>query len=662
MSMTIHPIMKQLSRNLAVVFCCGFWNSMSHAATSEPAAAPPWQGQYKIKPGEIGRLTESDVVGPDGIVYPNWTRCGVQGHIPQVAAAAKIEDFGARADDDRDDSAALDQACEAVGRKGGGAVLLGEGTYHLDWPVTIRHNGVVIRGRGPDKTRLIFRYALPADGLVFYRLKPGERIGKNTPIILHARPTGLQTMTIQVDDRTIREWKRSTHSGNTFSTETIGAAAVGRLPDGTHTLRATAGYQDGTSLRCELPVVLDSKFRDERPAPNCSAAIVFAGQHDGGKPVKLARDALRGTRTLTLQAAADLAPGDCIHISAPASERWNALVRNACKWGSYRENELRVVKVAGTQITVDQPLRIDFPMVDGSFVRKVLPIERCGVEGFYLEQTENLWISSVVFSRAWNCWARGVTTKMCGRFPVYGSSAKFCEIRDCRFDDAWFKGGGGTAYCGWDGCWDCLMENVETFKLRHGPLFQWAAAGNVIRKSVFHQSDAQWHSGWTHENLIEDCLVESVKDHGSYGFGMWASPPEDTAHGPNGPRNVVYNCDIRSPKTGLWMGGMNENWLILYNRFAVGAGNGVYAKTASFDHIIRGNCFVLQDPKAALANFSTSDCIGIELRDNRLYGGNGQMCYGKATPAVVEGNQALPLGDAPRPQPTVKSIFEWQRR
>lgn len=143
---------------------------------------------------------------------------------------------------------------------------------------------------------------------------------------------------------------------------------------------------------------------------------------------------------------------------------------------------------------------------------------------------------------------------------------------------------------------------------------------------------------------------------------MWASPPEDTAHGPNGPRNVVYNCDIRSARAGLWMGGMNENWLILYNRFLVGKGPGAMAKTASFDHILAGNVFVLNDPQAAMVQLATPDCTGIEIFDNQLYGGNGQFVTGAGRPEVIDGNQAQPYQDAPRPQPAVPSIYQWQRR
>jgi hypothetical protein len=643
--------------------CC--WVAAASALAADGGrqdAGPPWPAQYKIKPAETERLTEADVVGPDGIVYPNWTRCGVQGGIPQVETKVKIEAFDGRSDDGQDDSTALHRACEAVAADGGGAVLLGEGTYHLDWPVTVRHDGVVIRGRGADKTKLIFRYAIPSGGVAFYGLKSGDHIGRNTQITLHARPAGLATMAIQLDERVVHEWKRSTHSGNTFATSVSARDLVGRLADGPHALRGVARYQDGTTLTTEIPVELDAAFNDTRRVPDWRAAILFAGRGLDGPPLELTRDGRRGGRTLELRSSAGLKSGDCIFLEAPATPAWKQLTKNACPWGRYREYELQIEKIAGDTITASQPLRIDFPVADGAFVRRVLPIQRCGIEDLHLEQTENLWISGVLFSHAWNCWARGVTINKCGRFPVYGSQAKWCEIRDCVFDDAWFKGGGGTAYAGWDNCWDCLMEGVETFKLRHGPLFQWAASGNVIRKSVFHDSDAQWHAGWTHENLIEQCVVESATGHGGYSYGMWASPPEDGAHGPNGPRNVVYNCDIRSPKTGLWMGGMNENWLILYNRFRVEKGPGVLAKTASFDHILRGNAFVLRDPQAAMVNLATQDCTGIEILDNQLYGGNGKFVAGPATPGALEANRALPYGDAPRPQPNVPSIYEWQCR
>jgi hypothetical protein len=658
----IAPLVRLTGPIFLLVFLGVFNRSAGGNSQDKLQDVVPWERQYKIKPDEKTRLTAADVVGPDGIVYPNWTKCGVQGGIPEIKAVARIEDFGAKANDDADDSDALARACLAAGKKGGGAVLLGEGVYYLDRPVTIRHDNVVIRGKGSQKSRLIFRYSIPQAGVVFYNPSGGGRVGRNTRLEMHCKPAGLQKMTMSIDDTVIGTWNRGQHSGNTFSFAVSGRNAVGRIPDGRHVLKGIAEYADGTKRMAEIPIVLDSAFSGTGRVADTRAAITFAGRGTVGRELKLAKDGRRGDMTLELQSTEGLKAGDCIVIEGPATERWKKLTKNACKWGFYRSYEVVIRDIKNNTIAINQPLRIEFPIIDGSYVQKVVPIQRCGIESLSIEQTENLWISSVIFYNGWNCWAKNVTVKNCGRFPVYGSMAKWCEIRDCVFDDAWFKGGGGTAYTGWDRCWDCLIENVETFKMRHGPLFQWAASGCVIRKSVFHESDGQWHSGWTNENLIEQCIIESVRGHGGYGYGMWASPPEDTAHGPNGPRNVVYNCDVSSERAGLWMGGMNENWLILHNRFIVDSGPGVSAKTASFDHIIKDNVFFLKDNKSPMVMLGTPDCIGIEIIDNKLYGGNGRFLAGKVNNIVVEDNRILPLGDAPRPKPDVPSIYGWQNK
>jgi hypothetical protein len=631
-------------------------------STVRAANALPWEGQYKIKSDEKARLTAADVVGPDGIVYPDWTKCGVQGGIPEVKAVATIEQFGAKADDDADDSEALAKACEAAGKMGGGAVLLGEGVYYMDRPVTVRHNNVVIRGKGSDKSRLVFRYSIPKTGVAFYNPPAGSRVGSSTRLEMHCKPVGLEKMTMSLGNKVIGSWSRSKHSGNTFAFAVSARNAIGKVPDGRHVLKGVAEYKDGAKRTGEIPVIIDSSFNDTRQVADIRAAITFTGTGSVGKKLKLAKDGKRGDMMLELESTDGLTVGDCILIDGPATERWKKLTKNACKWGTYRFYEVVITNINDNTILINQPLRIEFPIIDGSYVQKVMPIRRCGIESLSIEQTENLWISSVIFYHGWNCWAKGVTVKKCGRFPVYGSMAKWCEMRDCIFDDAWFKGGGGTAYTGWDRCWDCLIENVETFKMRHAPLFQWAASGCVIRKSVFHESDGQWHAGWTNENLIEQCVIESVRGHGGYGFGMWGSPPQDTAHGPNGPRNVVYNCDVSSPKAGLWMGGMNENWLILHSRFIVDNGPGVSAKTASFDHIIRGNVFVLKDKKSPMVLLGTPDCIGTEITGNKLYGGNGRYLAGKVSQTLVKDNKSFPFGEAPRPTPKVVSIYEWQNK
>jgi hypothetical protein len=111
------------------------------------------------------------------------------------------------------------------------------------------------------------------------------------------------------------------------------------------------------------------------------------------------------------------------------------------------------------------------------------------------------------------------------------------------------------------------------------------------------------------------------------------------------------------------MGGMNENWLILHNRFVVDRGPGIFAKTCSFDHIIRDNVFVLRDRGTPLIELKTADCVGIELTGNRVFGGSGVLVGGRGRPLVDKDNTFKPhKKDPPRPKPKVESIFEWQRR
>ena len=636
-------------------------------AAAEPPQGSRWEPAYKIKPHEKERLTAADVVGPDGIVYPDWRYAGIPGGIPSVPERARIGQFGGKPNDDADDSGALAEGAAEVAKKGGGALVLEAGTYHLDRPVVLFDDNVVIRGQGIGKTQIMFRYGAPEGGVGFFGLSDGDIVGPDTPIEVHALPDELQRIAVEVDGKTISERKRSLHWGGTFSIRFSGSRLTGRLGPGPIKLTAVAEWTGGRRAESSITVGVDPGHRLPNPRMRLAgrglAAIMFAGGGSSGSTWKLAKDGKRGDLDIILKGPCDLKPGDAVVLDAPPTDRWNRLVQNACQWGTYRRCQFRVEAVGGSRVRLNQPLRLGFPVIDGSNLRKCDPIRRCGVEGFSLEQTEQLWTCGVLFENAWECWARDVEVTKAGQHAVYTRSSKWCEIRDCHFDDAWYHGGGGTAYVGWEHSYDCLMENVETWRMRHAPCVQWSSSGNVIRKSIFHGSDAQWHAGWTNENLFELCTVDAEGKAGTYGHGGWASPPEDKAHGPEGPRNVVYNCDIRAPKTGIWMGGMNENWLILYNRIVVQKGPGIYAKTFSFDHLIIGNTIAVAASNQAAVQLATADCTGVEICANRIHGAGGRLLGGQAKPLMEDGNTMSDYTDTPpRPKPKVSSIFEWQRK
>ncbi len=529
---------------------------------------PPLPQQYKLKPTD--KLTAADVVGPDGLVYPNWTQVGVQGGIPDVPVVLRLTDMGAKPGTDI--SGLLDEACRKVGAQGGGAILIGGGIFHLDNPVVIRDSGVVIRGSGRHQTHLLFRYSLT-----------------------HPQPPGRQ------------------------------------------------------------------------PAPG--DVFTFLGGMEE-REYLLTADGRRGDTTLSVEAGHDFKPGDKLCLRASDTERWLKEVNNfpgRPVWGR-RVNQYLIRAVDGNTLTLTQSLRIDYPVIDGSCVRRVLAVERCGIEDLSIKHVCRMEFQTVSSRFAWNCWVRRMDAIDCGKSGVHFTEAKWCEVRDCTFTGfdpcihiAHTNWGG---YAGFTQSADCLMDNTVWYRYRHGPLVQFGAQGNVIRNSVFEGSEAQWHAGWSTENLFENCVIRAGGMYGSYGYGAYATGSHDGGHGPNGPRNVVYNCDFNSPKDGVMLCGINEHWLFLHNRFDVEKGAGFVGTCGAFDHIIRHNTFILRDGVSPMLQLKTADCVGVELLDNTLFGGNGRVCEGAAELAVDHGNRVLPPAETipGRPVADPPSIYEWQQK
>lgn len=529
---------------------------------------PPGPSIYKLKKSDKKRLTPADIPGPDGIVYPNWTRVGIPGGIPSVKVAVELSALGARQGEDI--SGILSNAIEMVADKGGGAIFIGEGTFHLNNPISINRDGVVIRGAGKDKTKLVFRYGLDQPG---------------------------------------------------------------------------------------------SKFPGGWPEPG---VFVFRGGNLGPS-IYLAEDGKRGDTALKIKEPAAVEKGDFFVLRAECNERWQKLLRTTHRgeWGS-RTCIYEAKSVEEGLVDTGEALRIDYPVVDNAEVRKFVPVRRSGLEDFTLVHECRMEFHSIASIWAVECWVKGVSVIDSGKGGAHLSASKRCEIRDSEFTgfDAkihrphqnWW------GYAGFTQSQDCLMDNTVWKRFRHGPQVQFGAQGNVIRNSVFEGSDAQWHAGWAAENLFENCIV-THGNHGSYGYGCYATGSGDSTHGPNGPRNVVYNCRFTSPKDGAFIRGVNENWIFQHNLFEVGDGAGYRAEGGSYDAIIRNNVFVLNNSRWPMLMLTTRDCTGTEVMQNRLYGGNGELVVTEAPLAADSGNRAFPLeaGRTPeRPSAEPESIYQWQ--
>lgn len=605
------------------------------------------------------QLTPADIVGPDGIVYPDWRGAGVPGGIPtNLIIRTSITNFNGFPNDNNDDAGALEAAASYAASQGGGVVTVPAGTFYLDRPAIITNDNVVIRGAGSGSTKFYFRYSAPTNAVVFYKPATNSVVRANTWIEIHADPVDLQILRIKYNNTTLSAVTNTPGSwGARFFLSISGSTAINAAGSGTKTLTAIAEYTGGVvrSNNITLNLVSGSDPNPNR-TPTMLGAISFCGVGNTGAKYLLTADGIRGDTSITVTNGHGMVAGDKIELVAPATDRWDDEVDNACTGDLFRHYLFLITAVNGNVLTLNQPLRIDYPIVDGSYIQKFIAMTNCGVENFYIEQTKSLWTSGVIFSKVWQCWAQGMSVKKPGRHAIYMLPSKWCEIRNCTFDDAWWKGDGGTAYVGWERSYDCLMENMTVSKMRHAPLVQWSAAGNVIRNSVFYDSDAQWHSGWTHENLFENNIIESNQGNGGYGYGMWASPPEDVQHGPNGPRNVIYNNDITSPKTGVWLGGQNREWLILHNRYATDSGQGVYAKDNSGDHIIQGNVFSMKNGINGIW-LNNTNCTGVEVVSNAFYGvaNSSEIVGGPIGAAVSVGNSTA---DYITPVTWVNSDFE----
>ena len=618
---------------------------------------PNWKAQYKNpEPGN-----PADFPGPDGIIYPNFHRAGVQGGIPDLRQWKSIR-LSAEPDDDI--APAIHAAIRELGEEGG-VIEIPEGRFHLRSLLRIRSDRIILRGAGRDKTRILFDYRLPEGGVEFYGLPEKEPLSPGSGFAVFAEPEGLVSIEVTLGGRQLRRWGRSMHSGNAFSL-LVDLKKARDLAAGEYELKAVCRYGKGGQREKSVKVAFD-------PAGNWSGlsalpggAIEFCGGGLTGKPGWIAADLPRGTQEIRLNSGHSFQKGDFVVVSAQETEERRKETLNTCRWGNFRTYMVQVTGVEKRTLKLDQPLRLEFPKRDKTSVRKIETIEGCGVQALTFESLSGLWLSGIFFRNAVNCFVSDVKVVTCGRHPVYFDYAKFCTVENSLFDRSRDLGVGGSGYVGFDCSWDCLMDQTETFGMRHAPLFQWSASGNVIRRSQFHNTDMHWHAGWTNENLVEECLIDArdypVRDSG-YGDAMYATGPEDGSHGPNGPRNVVYNCRIIGEKSGIRMGGMGENWIVVGNRFDCRDGSGISLKTMTFDTIIRQNVFLLRNSSEPMVTIGSPDCTGVELRDNLLVGGNGKFWGGLLPPAVDQGNRAVPFNmEISAPAPLVPSIYEYQKK
>ncbi len=634
---------------------------------------PPWKPVYK-SPAPL--IPDLDIPGPDGLVYPNFSYAGVQGGIPKnlpirVTLSPDSPDFAAD----------LEAAVQKTSEAGGGVVQLEEGTFKLTRPVTIARDKIVLRGRGPALTKIQFAYGLKPKTLRWFSPATDDsRLGPQDRIEVHAdldSPAGsgkvAGELRLLVDDRVMTTTRWTKDVPYIFrASVNVRNLLEQNFSTGPHTVTAEVVWRDGTTTKESRRIILDPATTRPDDVMGAEAALLFtAASRPDSAP--LVQSLERGDRQIRIPARLPLQVGDYISLRIGADPDWMRLVKavtkpNGSSW-LHRMTVVQVSAIKDGQAVFNQPLRIPFEAAPGATITRLDMLQYCGVEDLAIEMTEPIWINAVSLRYVANSWIRNVHFLKAGRNPFGTDTVKWIEIRDIEADDAWFKLGGGTAYISFDRAFDSLMDGIKGSRLRHAPNFQWSTSGCVIRNGDFNDSDGQLHAGWPSENLLENCTITSRRGNGSYGYGFFVQAPESDSHGPQGPRNVLYNNDIRSPLAGLWLGGSNEAYQILYNRFTVEQGPAVIIKQGSFDHTLLGNVFITKNPGRASILVATPDCVGIDVINNTFVGLKSTLerpaafVGGAVPPASMVDNRAYAYSEKhPRPAPSVPSLYLWQKK
>ncbi len=609
--------------------------------------------------------TAVDLPGPNGVMMPNFTFAGIPGGIPAVEVVAKVDDFGAAPDDGESDNDAIEAAIAHAVEQGGGAVLFGEGVYHLSRPVTVISDGIVLRGQGKEKTHLSYSYGLPVGGMRLVRPSPGDVVKGSDFLEGHINTKRMKRYSLYVNDEELfsRGPDYST-GGDRFWIKVLPDRFKDRIPQGPAKVRLVVEYWDGTVKETSAEVEFDlsrPRVPGETRDVNNPASIQFVGDGHSkkGGEFKLVQDALRGSRTLELNRETDYQAGDLLVIRTPPSKEFLERTQSRRK-DLWRRQMVLVERAEGKTVTLQAPLRLDFTARENTQVFARVPIRRSGLEDLTLEHTEKQWINGISFFMSHECWVKGVRMKKSGRNPLTLGFCKNFQAEDSEFLEAWYLGGGGTGYVGVSGTWDTLMQGIVCKGLRHAPVVQASAGGNVIRDSDFYSSDINYHMLWPFENLIENCTLDAKMGTGSYGYALFTQKPEVSIHGPGGgPRSVIWNNRFTSPKSGVYMGGSNEGWVIAYNQFEVEKGPGMILRRNTSDMSIYGNTVTMDDPSQPMVMIETADCRNVRIWDNQTNA--TQVFAGKGEPTMDQGN-LVGVATPTKLDPPAPSILEWQKK
>jgi len=473
------------------------------AATGTTASAAPTGSQV---PGIWREFTRTPFTHPQ-IPYVGRAGC-LRGavRLPRRPVVADVRDHGAEPDGSTDCAPAINRAVAAVGKAGGGTVVIPPGTFRIDGLIHIGYDNVVLRGAGSGRTTLYATKSLTELIGVY-----GSRYG-------------------------------GTKSAWSWAGGLIWLAPQARWDSLVAAIRAQAWPFEGWT----------------------------GNRRDEWEPLTAVQPARQGDWTVTVADPSRLHPGRLVllriaddaghtllqHMSGggpgPAAYYW----QDKTKLLSYVPYEwpVRVARVRGRRVTLERPLPLDLrPEWNPQFTTHARELTGAGVEGLTLDvmdtpQSPHLLdkgYNGVALQCAYDCWVDDVTVRNVDNgFGLVAASS--CTLRRTKVGG---RGEHHPYFCR-EGSHDNLIEDF-TIEQRtvpapegtqlHGINVEGLSSYNVWSRGDLQMGTFDSHRGLPFANVRTDITVNNNGRHGG-----------DANAGPlYGARFTHWNVRVTNRRAGL---------------------------------------------------------------------------------------------------------------
>ncbi|MCB0507322.1 MAG: hypothetical protein KDD21_03370 [Bacteroidetes bacterium] len=252
---------------------------------------------------------------------------------------------------------------------------------------------------------------------------------------------------------------------------------------------------------------------------------------------------------------ADFKQGDFILVKQTAN---NLLASN---WAyNYFFQIAKIEKINGNEITIDNPLHLDFPLGNKPLIQKIMPVENVGIASLKIKRDDatTQQTSNLFFNYAVNCWVTDVESENCNYAHINLQSSAYISVSGNYLHDALNYGSGGKAYgvVMQFGASDNFAYSNIAQHLRHSFLLQATANGNVIAYNYSY--NPYWTENWLPSSSAGDIVL-----HGNYPYAnliegnIIQNLVIDNSHGENGPYNTFFRNRIEN--YGIVMNGNSGN-------------------------------------------------------------------------------------------------------